>query len=119
MAGRPKGIPKTGGRVKGTPNKATATAREAISLFVEGNIERLQEWLDKIAEDDPNRAFEAFMKVVEYHIPKLSRAEHSGLDGGPIEYTERRVAFVEPTLETRTSDPLVDSDDRGANGTRH
>lgn len=32
MAGRRKGTPKTGGRAKGTPNKLTRTAREAIEL---------------------------------------------------------------------------------------
>ena len=30
MAGRPKGLPKTGGREKDTPNKLTASAKEAI-----------------------------------------------------------------------------------------
>lgn len=30
MAGRKPGSPKTGGRVKGTPNKTTATLKEAI-----------------------------------------------------------------------------------------
>lgn len=32
MAGRPKGIPKTGGRKKGTPNKTTAVLKDAILL---------------------------------------------------------------------------------------
>ena len=35
MAGRPKGIPKTGGRVKGTQNKVTKTIREAIEASFE------------------------------------------------------------------------------------
>jgi hypothetical protein len=30
MAGRPKGIPKTGGRQKGTPNKNTSLLKDAI-----------------------------------------------------------------------------------------
>jgi hypothetical protein len=30
MAGRPKGLPKTGGRKKGTPNKLTVALKEAI-----------------------------------------------------------------------------------------
>jgi hypothetical protein len=30
MAGRPKGIPKTGGRKKGTPNKTTALLKDMI-----------------------------------------------------------------------------------------
>lgn len=70
------------GRRKGTPNKATVNAREAIAEFVEGNVDRLTSWLDEIALDDPKAAFTCFMDVVEYHIPKLARteieAEHKG-----------------------------------------
>ena len=36
------------GRPKGVPNKSTALAREAIAKFVDGNSDRLQEWLDAI-----------------------------------------------------------------------
>lgn len=63
------------GRPKGTPNKATAQAREAIALFVDGNAHRLQDWLDRVAEKDPEKAFTLFQSVIEYHIPKLQRAE--------------------------------------------
>lgn len=77
---RPKGQPKLGGRQKGTVNKTTATAREAIAAFVEGNVERLNGWLDRIAEEDPDAAFKAFMSVVEYNIPKLARTEMQALD---------------------------------------
>ncbi len=72
---------KTGGRTKGTPNKATTQAREAVALFVEGNVEKLDGWLEKIAENDPKDAFNCFMSVVEYHIPKLARSELTGKDG--------------------------------------
>ena len=76
------------GRKKGVPNKATAMAREAIATFVDGNADRLQGWLDAIAEDPrlgPAAAFDRFMDVVEYHIPKLARTEHTGKDGGPVQ----------------------------------
>ena len=104
---------KTGGRQKGTPNKATNEARQAISLFVEGNIQRLQEWLDRIADDDPQKAFDSFMKVVEYHIPKLSRAEHTGADGGAIEHSVKGFRFwdAESAIKARTRDPLAEGDD--------
>jgi hypothetical protein len=75
---------KTGGRTAGTPNKASAQAREAIALFVDGNAHRLQEWLDQIAADDPKRAFELFQSVIEYHVPKLGRTEHVGDDKNPL-----------------------------------
>lgn len=75
---------KTGGRVAGTPNKATQQAREAIASFVDGNAHRLQEWLDRIAEAEPEKAFTLFQSVIEYHIPKLARTELTGKDNSPL-----------------------------------
>lgn len=82
--GRPKGAPKCGGRVKGTPNKATADARAAIGKFVDDNAGRLQGWLDRIAEKDPEKAFSLFQSVIEYHVPKLARTELTGKDGDAL-----------------------------------
>jgi hypothetical protein len=84
-------------RPKGTPNKSTAAAREAIAAFVDLNAGRLQGWLDKVAEGvvddsgkvivkaDPQKAFELFQSVVEYHVPKLARTELTGKDEGPVQ----------------------------------
>ena len=69
------------GRPAGVPNKATQDAREAIARFVDGNAHRLAGWLDKIAKDNPMAAFDRYMSVVEYHIPKLQRTEITGKDG--------------------------------------
>ena len=63
------------GRPPGIVDKRVSTAREAIARFVDDNAPRLLEWLDRIAEDNPKAAFEAYMSVVEYHIPKLARSE--------------------------------------------
>ena len=80
--------PRAGmGRPVGVPNKATSAARESIARFVDGNVERLQGWLDEIAEDPkhgPLVAFKCVQEVMEYHIPKLARTEHTGKDGGAI-----------------------------------
>lgn len=78
------------GRPKGLPNKSTAAAREAISRFVDGNADRLQGWLDEIhAEKGAEAAFKCFSDLLEYHVPKLARHEHSGPDGKPQELNIR------------------------------
>ena len=93
---------------KGIPNKATAEARRAIADFVDNNAGRLQGWLDRIAEGEPmldekglhvvsqdgqprwvmppnpQKAFELFQSVVEYHVPKLARQEITGPGGGAL-----------------------------------
>ena len=72
-------------RPKGSPNKSTALAREAIARFVDDNSDRLQGWLDQIAEQKgPEAAFRCFTDLVEYHVPKLARTEVTGQDQGPV-----------------------------------
>ena len=75
------------GRKAGAVNEKTKKARESIALFVDENSERLSEWLDEIAKESPKQAFNCFMSVVEYHVPKLSREEHVGDKDKPIEHS--------------------------------
>ena len=108
--GLPKGSakPAGSGRAPGTSNKVTVEARAAIADFVNGNSPRLQEWLDKVAngvpklgpdgkpvvtshgmivwqiEPNPEKAFNLFQSVVEYHVPKIARNEVTGAGGGPV-----------------------------------
>ena len=88
---------KTGGRSKGTPNKVTAQVREAIAAFAEANVEKLQTWLDAAAENDPARAADLFVRVLEYHVPKLASTE-STLDGnlGTREVIVHQIRFGKP-----------------------
>lgn len=82
---RPKGQPKLGGRQKGVPNRSTANAREAIGRLIDGNADRLQEWLDQIADEQgPVAAVKCFTDLIEYHVPKLARTELTGENGGPV-----------------------------------
>ena len=69
------------------PSKTTLLAREAIAKLVDGNTYRLEGWLDQIASDErqgPAVAFKLLMDVMEYHVPKLARHEHTGEGGGAI-----------------------------------
>lgn len=107
---------KTGGRAPGTPNKATADARQAIAAFVDGNAHRLTEWLDRVAEGvkvekedpetgevtteyvvppNPAKAFDMFQSVVEYHVPKLARTEVTGDPNNPVQMDVHVTVFGE------------------------
>ena len=85
--GKLKGSPKTGGRQAGTPNKATGAARLAFAAFVDNNADRLQAWLDDIANNEKfgsKVAFDCLMQVAEFHVPKLSRTEHTSPQDEPV-----------------------------------
>lgn len=75
---------KTGGRKTGTTNKATADARAAIAMFVAHNTKRMQGWLDAVAEESPEKAFNMVRDLIEYHVPKLNRSELTGKDGAEL-----------------------------------
>jgi hypothetical protein len=77
----PKGTipPNAGkGRPPGAPNKVTRDVRAALAQFAEGNVDKLQGWLDRVATRDPAKAAELFVRVLEYHVPKLARTELAG-----------------------------------------
>jgi hypothetical protein len=89
---------KTGGRQAGTPNKATSEAREAIGQILNGNVHKLNEWLDTVADGikvvrfaadgseyeeyvvkpNPAKAFDMLHSLLEFHVPKLTRMQLSG-----------------------------------------
>jgi hypothetical protein len=96
------------GRPKGSPNKSTAMAREAIAQFVDGNAHKMEEWLQSVAygiqatdkegnpkyssegnpvyvvTPNPEKAFGMLQAVMEYHVPKLARTEVVGDATAPI-----------------------------------
>ena len=77
---------KSGGRRKGTPNRVTVAAREALAVFMDGNIHRLQEWLEKIERHDgAQAAFRAYASLLEFHIPKHQRVDALVADSAKAE----------------------------------
>jgi hypothetical protein len=63
------------GRPKGAVNKVTADVRAALAQLAEGNVGRCQEWLDAVAMTNPERALDLYLRIIEYHVPKLARSE--------------------------------------------
>jgi hypothetical protein len=96
-ANKQSGNIKGAGRPAGSPNKSTSLAREAIARFVDGNTDKMQGWLESVAEGiqdeetgkwlvppNPEKAFAMLQSVVEYHVPKLARQELVGDDKAPV-----------------------------------
>lgn len=64
-----------GGRPAGVQNHATKDIKEAYRLLIEKNLDNLTEWLERIAENDPDKAIKIISDLSEYVIPKLARTD--------------------------------------------
>jgi hypothetical protein len=93
MRGRPfsKGDPRAG-RPPGSTNKITAATRDAIASLLEGNVDKLQTWIDQVAAEDPHKAFGMVMDLAAYVVPKMKSVELTAPE-------ERRfvVKFTDPS----------------------
>lgn len=69
----PKGNSYSPGRPKGSKNQITQDTREAYKMFVQGNLGRLNEWMDEL--DSPEKKLDFMLKFSEYFIPKLARTD--------------------------------------------
>lgn len=89
MAGHNGDPEKKGpGRKAGGKNKTTLQVRETFMLLVEGNVHRVQEWLDEIAEKDGAlQAMKVYLDLAEFCVPKMARIEHTGENGAPLVVT--------------------------------
>jgi hypothetical protein len=59
------------GRRKGVPNKVTTKTRELIVRFISNNEDRIQELYDRLCQEDPGRAFDFYIRLVQFVVPKL------------------------------------------------
>ena len=80
---RAKGLPKTGGRKKGTRNRATIARQKAIE---DSGLSSLG-YLQSVYRDDiaPQQArIECAKAAAPFEFPRLAAIEHTGQDGAPI-----------------------------------
>ena len=57
-------------RPKGSPNKATAAAREAFASLLDGRLADLDAWIGEVSKVDPYRAFTMVMELARYCVPR-------------------------------------------------
>ena len=93
---RPKGVNKTGGRQKGTPNKAS----QAKAAAVEASGLTPLDYMVSVMRDgelELNVRLDAAKSAAPYIHPRLNSIAHTGKDGGDIKTaTSIRVTFVRP-----------------------
>lgn len=104
----PRGGKRPGaGRKPGVPNKTTAEDREAFRMVYERRLEDLDRWIRETGdgfdavhflsdgtkipylEKSPGKAADLLLRMAEHFVPKLQRHEHTGEDGGPVEFVVR------------------------------
>ena len=73
-----KGHKLATGRPKGAINRSTEMMKLTIARAVDNTLNTLSTDLEKIRKEDPERAIELALKLMEFTIPKLSRTELRG-----------------------------------------
>lgn len=66
-AGRPKGIPKTGGRKPGSGNKLQVELRLRIKQFLDNNFNKIEKDFEKL---EPEKRILFYEKLLNYVISK-------------------------------------------------
>jgi len=54
---------------------ANERLRVAICELTDANIKNVQVWIDKISLEDPAKALDIILRMLEFSVPKLSRVE--------------------------------------------
>lgn len=101
-----KGGPKTGGRRKGSINKATASVQEKLEKIGLDPIEAMAQLVkdEMILGDDKDKGLikDLLKELAQYVAPKRRAvevdAEVSGPEGGPIEVAN--IELVAPNIES-------------------
>lgn len=58
------------GKPKGAENKTTKAAKELFVSIMEGQVDKIEDSLDKIRAKDPGKYLEVLSKFFPYFIPK-------------------------------------------------
>ncbi len=70
-----KGNKLSKGRPPGALNRSTEMMKLTIARAVDNTLNTLSADLEKIRKQDPEKAIELALKLMEYTLPKLSRTE--------------------------------------------
>jgi hypothetical protein len=97
---RPRGLPKSGGRVKGSKNKTTRAKEREIAKSGLTPLEYMLKVMRNPKAPDSRRDDMA-RAAAPYVHPKLAAVQHTGQGGGPIQHvdlsklTDEQIAALE------------------------
>jgi len=63
------------GRKAGVPNRSTEEIKKAYADLIAGNLDRIQEWLDRVAAQDPKSAIDCLIRLSPFVIPRQAAQE--------------------------------------------
>lgn len=89
---------KTGGRKAGTPNKATATLKEFITLIINENRSQMEKDLKEL---EPKERLQILVKMMAFVMPKQVSFEEGFLDHNIT------IGYVETGIEPVDSEDLI------------
>ena len=63
------------GRPNGVPNASTESIKRYYMDLLDGNLENIQEWLDRVAETDPKGALDFLIKLSPFVVPNKTETD--------------------------------------------
>lgn len=111
--GRPRGLPKTGGRQKGTPNKSTSLLREKLDALACDPVEELVK-IARQPQTPPGLKVTIYTTLMPYIFPKRAfidnaegeRAEKLTEDDA-LAMAHDIIRILGPHLEEKKVDPAI------------
>lgn len=81
--------------------------RSAMAEMAHGKIDKVNAWLDEVADKDPARAIELFMQLAEFTLPKLKAV---AIDVKTTDGTVRNLSVAQLEAMVRGDDANVVSE---------
>jgi hypothetical protein len=66
---------KLGGRTKGAVNRSTEMAKLTLTRLANTGLNNITEDIEKIRKEDPVKAAQLYLKILEFVIPKLKAVD--------------------------------------------
>lgn len=86
--GKKKGAPKSGGRVKGTPNKVTGVTKEILANIAQGMMKEIPRILSQL---EPKDKIKTWLEIVSYIIPKPQKID--------VDFSSKQAFTIEARLK--------------------